>query len=122
MKWNPTHRGVVVRPLRQAEKTAGGVFLPEQAQRLLEAIVVEVGPNVEHSTARPLAVHLHGLNLSRAAALARLAPALSEPSLLECAVRLYEASAERAFAGHYSELHWLPTFAWMAAAAIESAR
>jgi hypothetical protein len=67
-------------------------------------------------------VHLHGLNLSRAAALARLARALSEPSLLECAVGLYEASADRAFAGHYSEVHWLPTFAWMAATAIDAAQ
>jgi hypothetical protein len=66
-------------------------------------------------------VHLHGLNLSRAAALARLARSLRDSSLLECAQRLYEASADRAFGGHYSELHWLPTFAWMAATAIDTA-
>jgi Protein of unknown function (DUF2891) len=66
-------------------------------------------------------VHLHGLNLSRAAALASIAPALSDSTLLESARRLYEASADRAVSGHYSELHWLPTFAWMAAAAIDAA-
>lgn len=64
-------------------------------------------------------VHLHGLNLSRAAVLASLAPALGEPSLLECAQRLYESSVERAFAGYYSEVHWLPTFAWIAATALD---
>ncbi|HEY2476773.1 MAG TPA: DUF2891 family protein [Candidatus Cybelea sp.] len=66
-------------------------------------------------------VHLHGLNLSRAAALAAMAQVLGDPTLLLSARRLYEASAERAVTGHYSELHWLPTFAWMAAAAIEAA-
>ncbi|MBV8117354.1 MAG: DUF2891 family protein, partial [Candidatus Eremiobacteraeota bacterium] len=66
-------------------------------------------------------VHLHGLNLSRAAALARIGYALGEAWLLERACVLYEASAERAFTGHYSETHWLPTFAWDAAAAIDAA-
>lgn len=65
-------------------------------------------------------VHLHGLNLSRAATLARLARTLDGSSLLEAARQLYEASANRAVAGHYSELHWLPTFAWMAATAIDA--
>lgn len=65
-------------------------------------------------------VHLHGLNLSRAAALAILARTLSDSTLLEYARRLYEASVDRAITGHYSELHWLPTFAWMAAMAIDA--
>jgi DUF2891 family protein len=64
-------------------------------------------------------VHLHGLNLSRAAALAHLARALGNSTLLDAAQRLYGASADRAVTGHYSELHWLPTFAWMAAMAID---
>ena len=66
-------------------------------------------------------VNLHGLNLSRAAVLASMAQTLTDSSLLEHARRLYEASANRAVAGHYSELHWLPTFAWMAATAIDAA-
>lgn len=66
-------------------------------------------------------VHLHGLNLSRAAALASTAQALHDAALLESARRLYEASVDRAFTGHYTELHWLPTFAWMAATAIDAA-
>lgn len=65
-------------------------------------------------------VHLHGLNLSRAATLARLARMLHEPSLLDRARVLYESSAQRAYTGHYSEVHWLPTFAWMAATAIDA--
>jgi hypothetical protein len=66
-------------------------------------------------------VHLHGLNLSRATSLAMLARELDEAALLEAARRLYDASARRAFTGHYSELHWLPTFAWRAATAIDGA-
>ena len=66
-------------------------------------------------------VHLHGLNLSRAAALATMTQPLRDAALLACARRLYEASADRATRGHYSELHWLPTFAWMAATAIDVA-
>jgi hypothetical protein len=41
--------------------------------------------------------------------------------LLESARELYEASVSRAVIGSYSELHWLPTFAWMAATAIDAA-
>lgn len=65
-------------------------------------------------------VHLHGLNLSRAPVLARLARMLDEPQLLDVALALYESSSPRAFTGHYSEVHWLPTFAWMAATAIDA--
>jgi hypothetical protein len=64
-------------------------------------------------------VHLHGLNLSRAAALATVGKALSDFALLRYARRLYEAGVDRAVSGHYSELHWLPAFAWMAATAID---
>jgi hypothetical protein len=64
--------------------------------------------------------HLHGLNLSRAAALAVLGRVLGDSTLLEYARRLYEASVDRAVTGHYSELHWLPTFAWTAATAIDA--
>lgn len=67
-------------------------------------------------------VHLHGLNLSRAAMLAKLGRTLHDSSLLEAARRLYEVSADRAVAGYYSELHWLPTFAWMAATAIDASQ
>jgi hypothetical protein len=66
-------------------------------------------------------VHLHGLNLSRASALAAMSRALSDAKLLASARRLYEATADRAITGHYGERHWLPTFAWMAATAIEAA-
>jgi hypothetical protein len=66
-------------------------------------------------------VHLHGLNLSRAAALAHVARILNDSSLLDGALRLYEASVDRAVDGHYSEVHWLPTFAWRAAIAIDAA-
>ncbi|MGA9273012.1 MAG: DUF2891 family protein [Candidatus Cybelea sp.] len=66
-------------------------------------------------------VHLHGLNLSRAATLASISRALTDSPLLESARPLYEASIDRAVTGHYSELHWLPTFAWMAATAIDAA-
>ncbi|MFZ1018833.1 MAG: DUF2891 family protein [Candidatus Cybelea sp.] len=66
-------------------------------------------------------VHLHGLNLSRAASLAQVARILNDSFLLDGARRLYEASVDRAVDGHYSEVHWLPTFAWMAAVAIDSA-
>lgn len=65
-------------------------------------------------------VHLHGLNLSRAATLAVLARVLHDSTLLQYARRLYQASVDRAVTGHYSELHWLPTFAWTAATAIDA--
>ena len=90
-------------------------FLPalSSASPLLRAADV---PNVADGHI----VHLHGLNLSRAAALAAIAGSLNDATLLDAARRLYEASAHRAYAGHYSETHWLPTFAWMAAGAIDA--
>ncbi len=67
-------------------------------------------------------VHLHGLNLSRAAALARIGRALEEPNLVEFGRRLYAASVGRVTSGYYSETHWLPTFAWDAARSIDGAQ
>jgi hypothetical protein len=67
-------------------------------------------------------VHWHGLNLSRAGMLARIAVALHEPLLLESALSLYRASVERAIFGSYVETHWLATFAWDAAIGIDRAR
>lgn len=66
-------------------------------------------------------VHLHGLNLSRAGMLARIADALHEPALLRHARRLYRASVEHAVSGDYVATHWLATFAWDAAASIDRA-
>ncbi len=66
-------------------------------------------------------VHLHGLNLSRASALARVAALLGERALLERARNLYAASIGRVTSGYYSETHWLPTYAWDAALAIDDA-
>lgn len=66
-------------------------------------------------------VHLHGLNISRASAVAAIGRTLGDSTLIECAHRLYDAGAGRAVSGHYSELHWLPTFAWLAAVAIDEA-
>ena len=63
-------------------------------------------------------VHLHGLNLSRAGALARISQTLQAPALLDRARSLYEASIGRVALGYYSETHWLPTFAWDAAQSI----
>jgi hypothetical protein len=65
-------------------------------------------------------VHLHGLNLSRAGMLARIARALGEPALLDYANRLYRASVDHAVSGNYLETHWLATFAWAAATSIET--
>jgi hypothetical protein len=66
-------------------------------------------------------VHWHGLNLSRAAMLARIAQALDDAALLQQARRLYRASADYAVSGDYLVTHWLATFAWDAAAGIDAA-
>jgi hypothetical protein len=68
-------------------------------------------------------VHLHGLNLSRAGMLVRIAVQLGEPEskpLLEAARRLYRASASEAFGSEYLSTHWLPTFAWDAASSLDA--
>lgn len=67
-------------------------------------------------------VHWHGLNLSRAGMLARIAEALHEPTLIDDALRLYRASVDHAVTGNYLETHWLATFAWDAATSIDRAR
>jgi hypothetical protein len=65
--------------------------------------------------------HLHGLNLSRAAMLARIAQALSLPRELDCAERLYRAGVDAAVGRDYLSTHWLATFAWDAARSIDAA-
>jgi Protein of unknown function (DUF2891) len=67
-------------------------------------------------------VHLHGLNLSRAAMLSRIAHVLSLPRELDCAERLYRAGIDAAAGRDYLSTHWLATFAWDAAKSIDSAR
>jgi chaperonin GroES len=50
MKINPTGCQVAIRPLRQAEKTLGGVHLPGTVIKLLsEGKVLELGPKVDQS-------------------------------------------------------------------------
>ncbi|HKE38063.1 MAG TPA: DUF2891 family protein [Candidatus Baltobacteraceae bacterium] len=66
-------------------------------------------------------VHLHGLNLSRAGALARIAVVLDDADLFFQARTLYDAGVDRAIDGDYMATHWLATFAWDAAASIERA-
>jgi hypothetical protein len=66
--------------------------------------------------------HLHGLNLSRAGALARLATSKGSEHLLEWALALFEASVDEAIDGDYLSTHWLATFAWDAATSIDAAR
>lgn len=69
-------------------------------------------------------VHLHGLNLSRAGMLARIAATVSGAEadvLLAAARELYEASAPEATGHEYLSTHWLPTFAWDAASSIDGA-
>jgi len=66
-------------------------------------------------------VHLHGLNLSRAGMLARIAIAVHEPALLEQAHHLYRAGIDHAISGDYHATHWLATFAWDAAVSLDAA-
>lgn len=89
-------------------------FLPELSPQSRILAVVDV-PEVSDGQI----VHLHGLNLSRAGMLARIANALGEPMLLEHAQRLYRASVEHAISGNYLATHWLATFAWDAATSID---
>jgi hypothetical protein len=92
-------------------------FLPALSPKspILAAVTV---PDVDDGQI----VHLHGLNLSRAGMLARIAEALQQPALLDHARRLYGASVDRAVCGNYLETHWLATFAWDAATSIDRAR
>jgi hypothetical protein len=84
-------------------------------------------PPASHAAFSPVAVpesddghvvHLHGLNLSRAEQLAAIARGIRDERLLERARTLYAASVEQAYAGPYVSTHWLPTFAWRAACAL----
>lgn len=67
-------------------------------------------------------VHLHGLNLSRAAMLARISQALAGGALdlPARAERLYRAGAGVAVEGDYLSTHWLATFAWDAATSLDA--
>ncbi|HEY1655221.1 MAG TPA: DUF2891 family protein [Candidatus Tumulicola sp.] len=69
-------------------------------------------------------VHLHGLNLSRAGMLARIASALDDdPALLPASAEaLYRASLRAAAGDDYLSTHWLPTFAWDAAVSLDAVR
>ena len=65
-------------------------------------------------------VHLHGLNLSRAAMLARIAmPTGGDARLIARAQRLYGAALEHVDGADYLSTHWLPTFAWDAARSLD---
>jgi hypothetical protein len=74
-------------------------------------------------------VHLHGLNLSRAGMLAQIASVLRSADeseeriaiLLSQAESLYRAGLEHAITGDYLSTHWLPTYAWIAAGALDGA-
>lgn len=69
-------------------------------------------------------VHLHGLNLSRAGALARIASigdAEDAAELLDHAQVLFDASVAEASGSEYLSTHWLPTFAWEAATSLDAA-
>ncbi|HLJ83872.1 MAG TPA: DUF2891 family protein [Candidatus Eremiobacteraceae bacterium] len=66
-------------------------------------------------------VHLHGLNLSRAGMLARIAQALALRRELESAERLYRAGVNAAVGHDYLSTHWLATFAWDAARSLDAA-
>ncbi|HTU68716.1 MAG TPA: DUF2891 family protein [Candidatus Baltobacteraceae bacterium] len=91
-------------------------FLPGLSRESRILAVVDV-PNVSDGQI----VHLHGLNLSRAGMLSRIAKALGEPALLDHARRLYRAGVEHAISGDYLTTHWLATFAWDAATSIDRA-
>lgn len=91
-------------------------FVP-LAEQLSALVAVADVPDVSDGQI----VHLHGLNLSRAGVLARLAALGPELApLLKHARRLYAASVDAAYGGEYLSTHWLPTFAWDAATSLES--
>lgn len=89
-------------------------FLPALQPQARILSVVDVADDADGHI-----VHLHGLNLSRAGMLARLARALQEPGLLQQARRLYAGSVEFAIRGDYFATHWLATYAWDAAVSID---
>ncbi len=92
-------------------------FLPQLAD---DATILEVAevPTVSDGHV----VHLHGLNLSRAAMLARIAPVIGDGGrLLACAKRMYAAALAHVDGPDYLSTHWLPTFAWDAARSLDVA-
>ena len=91
-------------------------FLPASSARSCILTPVDVPDVVDGHIA-----HLHGLNLSRAVMLARVADRLRDEALMQQARRLYAASVEHAMSGDYLATHWLATFAWDAAAGIDRA-
>jgi Protein of unknown function (DUF2891) len=91
-------------------------FMPDLPPESAILAVAQV-PNVSDGQI----VHLHGLNLSRAAMLARIAQALSLPRELDCAELLYRAGVSAAVGQDYLSTHWLATFAWDAARSIDAA-
>jgi Protein of unknown function (DUF2891) len=103
-------------------------FLPRLAADSQIVAVVKVPKVADGGIA-----HLHGLNLSRAGVLARIAATLLDLSegrpqlrgafrqLLAGAEALYAASVDEAVIGDYLSTHWLATFAWDAALSIDSA-
>ena len=104
-------------------------FLPDART---ESAITEVAqvPDVDDAQI----VHLHGLNLSRAGMLARIAGALADDrdpegvdadelaELLKRAEELFRAGVPHAYGSDYLSTHWLPTFAWDAASSIDAAR
>lgn len=92
-------------------------FVPATEQRSAFVAAADV-PDVNDAQI----VHLHGLNLSRAGVLARLAIIGGEfESFLDHARVLYSKSVDAAFGDDYLATHWLPTFAWDAATSIDAA-
>ncbi|HXW52075.1 MAG TPA: DUF2891 family protein [Candidatus Acidoferrales bacterium] len=105
------------------------VFLPDLTVSASFFQVVEVPEIADGAIA-----HLHGLNLSRAAMIARIAAVLSTTDvattrqrlaparMLDMAERLYNAGIEHAVSGDYHATHWLATYAWDAATSLDAAR
>ncbi|MBO0900935.1 DUF2891 family protein [Cellulomonas sp. zg-ZUI222] len=79
-------------------------FLPRPGEATSPARVVD--PTDGH------AVHLDGLNLSRAGALFRLARALDDPSLRDAGDRLLAAGLASLDNEDFVATHWLASFAW----------
>jgi hypothetical protein len=87
-------------------------FLPDITtapyDSILEPVAVEPDPD------EGVALHLVGLNLSKAWCFAGIAPALADHRYAsvfeEAAIRHVEASLDQAFTAEYAGSHWLSTF------------
>ncbi len=79
-------------------------FLPQPADLMSPARVVD--PTDGH------AVHLDGLNLSRAGALFRLARVLDDATLRDAGDRLLDAGLAALGNADFVATHWLASFAW----------